>query len=845
MPGPFTHIYTARRVADFLKSEQVTEDFIRNEDGNLVDEQKLIPELLKLVGRKECAAAMENWPKFTAVGAIGPEFIWLEFKKKWDQFIDPILDKAGQVVDDLTGGMLTALGDAFTELKNAIISLTEEEILVQGDIFGWFSLKMRMGYDEKAFVWSDMTHYRRTSVVPARFIAHAREMLQNDATAEHGEQLLAFALGWICHVGTDVIEHSFVNEQCGGPFRTHWQRHHLIENHIDAWNYECTGNGKLPADPFVGWQDTYRSVADSALYFAVQIPRDIDTLDKADKQGDLRKPLPDDTGTASQAIRKDLLDTDGALPTWLSDTIIQTFIEVFADPDTEGGSHAVQDPLLEPLTPHPQNLEGQQFQDDLNTTTDLIAKWLGILGISNVGIKLEDLRNIVAPNPPDSIFKDGKPGKIPVGFPFPWEIQAAYRFMLSWFKRSYMSTMDIDRPPPPTIFTPPASDFNFDGPPDAGGFDPADPASSNVCSELAALLDWVFKTLEKAAQLLYDLAKTVLSAATLPARELLYELITLPLWEATENMRQVLVHLGFIMPQSQELYADGALKRANEIDQVLIKLGHTVDSAFQEALSSLFDPLGNLPLDTDPLLTKDGVRNVLADPNPWLPVRKAEINKNPDVVEYLRPWGFPSKNNEENNPLIAGNYLELPLTVPGPYPTNTMPDQLLATNGIISNPARTLYQDSGCPDDTNTYNNAFILKQGTINDISFRGTNPLGDPVNFSAYLIGQIANNPKFLSSFNLDADRGYGYLCWDWKRDNPPKNSTQHFDKRGHPFKTPNQWPEGADYPLWTPPPLAPVQPAGVTPNELSPAMELWYPGRACKENQGGEDGPPEVPK
>ncbi|HJT58073.1 MAG TPA: hypothetical protein VJ761_16330, partial [Ktedonobacteraceae bacterium] len=52
---------------------------------------------------------------------------------------------------------------------------------------------------------------------PARLIAHARLMLESHdlLTREHGEQLLAFALGWVCHVGTDVIEHSFVNEQCG------------------------------------------------------------------------------------------------------------------------------------------------------------------------------------------------------------------------------------------------------------------------------------------------------------------------------------------------------------------------------------------------------------------------------------------------------------------------------------------------------------------------------------------------------------------------------------------------------------------------------------------------------
>jgi hypothetical protein len=79
MPGPFTHIYTARRVADFLKSPEVTKEFIRAEDGQLLDEQKLAPDLLAQLGRERCAAAMTTWEKFTAVGAIGPDlFFWLQ-----------------------------------------------------------------------------------------------------------------------------------------------------------------------------------------------------------------------------------------------------------------------------------------------------------------------------------------------------------------------------------------------------------------------------------------------------------------------------------------------------------------------------------------------------------------------------------------------------------------------------------------------------------------------------------------------------------------------------------------------------------------------------------------------
>lgn len=336
-----------------------------------------------------------------------------------------------------------------------------------------------------------------------------------------------------------------------------------------------------------------------------------------------------------------------------------------------------------------------------------------------------------------------------------------------------------------------------------------------------------------------------------PAKDVIYYGVTLPVWKATENIRMVLVHLGYFMPQSQKLYPDGNHQRPNEIDEVLIKLRHTVDSAFQQAHASAADVLGNL--DTDPALTDDGVRDVLGAPNPWLPVRTAPGTNPPvlsnalfgdNVVEYLRPWGFPEKNNE-TSAYRAGNFLETPLTVAGPYPKNTMPDHFLHTDGFISNHARTLYQDAGCSHDTDLYNQAFILHQGDrdFGQKTFEGTNPLGDPVNFSAYLIGQLACNKNFIkSSFNLDADRGYGYLCWDWTRN--PKGDLRSQDGRKNVFIAPETWPEGSKNDgRWVPDPAAPVGPPG-NPNTHSIALEVTYAGRpkGCKEVQGREDaGPP----
>jgi hypothetical protein len=592
---------------------------------------------------------------------------------------------------------------------------------------------------------------------------------------------------------------------------------------MDAFNYECTGNGLLPPDDLCGWQDTYRSLADSALYFAVQIPQDIDDSppadDPKDKLGDLRRRLPDEDGTqATQDRRKELLDTDGTLPKWLAETLCQVLIEVYAT-EAEGGNPELQKPgrmvktTIDPSqpgealwkdVPHPQNLQGQTWQDELNGSTALLSYWLEKLEVQNLPTELKKLREIIAP---DSKEPENGGFKTPPGFPFPWEIQAAYRFMLSWFKRSFMSSglFNMPCPEPPKVFTPPAEDVPFSEPPDFGGVNPDDDPISQVCGLIAAVLDWVVKQIDKAGKFLYDLAKMALSGATWPLREELYEKVTLPIWEACESIRMVLCHLGYFMPQSAQNWpGTDNMKYPNEIDDMLIRLGHSVNSAFEQALAAAADPLGNL--DTDPSLNTDGVRDTLREPFPWLPVRSAPGTKPPlinldddDMVEFLRPWAYPDKNNE-SDPARNGNFLEGPLTVAGPYVPNTMPHEIIEAQRPISNIARVLYEQAGCPHDTQLYSETFIQhKRGTgVNSGGYEGHNPLGDPVPFSAYLIGQLACNSKFTeSNFNLDADRGYGYLCWDWERADVASGALK--DGRDHVFPDPSVLPEGSYSSKW----------------------------------------------
>ncbi len=915
MPGPFTHIYAQRRVADYLaRASQdgiLTDAFVRNADGAPLGDQNVDPAVLDGMTPAECANLMTDWPKFAALGATGPDMffflqdyaqpaipsdelmlalsllywlddqglledpwegllaiiqditgngfvavlrfliklntLWTKFLDALDNVLGPILDAAGQLIDDLTGGLLSALGDLFTQLKNDLITLIAEEALGWQDIFAFFSLKMRSGLDEQSFVWSDMTHYRLTSYIPRRLIAHARTMEGgSDLDREHADQLKAYALGWITHVATDTVGHSYVNAQAGGPFRTHWQRHHLVENHMDAFAYQSTGDGLLPPDAQVGSIAGYEGFNHSALFFAVQIPQNIDMLPADKKEGDWRQqPLPEADSRANRKMRKEMLDTDGAMPPWLAETIVRVFVEVYAKPE-EGG---LSDPeYVSERGPHPRNLGGQAFQDTLGDGAALLGKWLGVLGVGNLGMAMSDLLAAIAPKPPADM-------TVPEGFPLPWEVQTAYRFMLSWFKREFNTSFDMDKPARPTQFMPPSSDFTF-GPPDFSGVNPSDNPISQLCEAVLALLDWVAKTLEKAAQAAYDLGKSALSGATLPGRQWLYDHLTLPAWQVCENMREVLVHMAYLTPQSELRYADGEIRRPNEIDFELISLGHSVDGAFAAALSAAMDTFGML--DHDPALTAPADRNPKGGADrayPWLPVRPTKTRPmqttgagnfpfHSDVVEFQRPWAFPDTTND-SSAKKSGNYIETPQTVPGPYPRDAMPTVLFEHEGPASNRMRRDYQLSQCPEQTDSYNEEFIgrapftngypVPDGTA-DEDISGTNPLGDPIIFSAYLIGQIAGNPKFQSNFNLDADRGFGYLCWDWIRD--PKNQTHN--ERNQQYDKPVTPPEGTvgewTYPDPMPKDQSPPPLYTSIPGEEQRTLKLHYRGRVCEERGGG---------
>lgn len=199
--------------------------------------------------------------------------IWQDFVAGWDATIGPIVADIKNLIDGLTGAVLSQFGVVLGELKLALKVVAEEELTTFTDIFSRLDTCVQKGFGEKLFLWSDMSHYRRPAALCQSFIKQV-DNLAAKGMQDESDQFLAFALGYMPHLGTDTVAHSFVNAQCGGPFRNHPQRHHLIENHIDSWNYEQVGpGGRLTPDPW-GPTPDYPGVSMSALWFAVQMTPD-------------------------------------------------------------------------------------------------------------------------------------------------------------------------------------------------------------------------------------------------------------------------------------------------------------------------------------------------------------------------------------------------------------------------------------------------------------------------------------------------------------------------------------------------------------------------------------------
>jgi hypothetical protein len=335
MPGPLIHISVMRAVAKRL-----------TEEGYAPQRSERIDPSWQGADPKQLGRLMQDHSNFAALGAIGPDLFFFlpdfrdtkvgpvdvplssvlanfvhylyklydavdPYVTKYEKYIGPISEDTEEEISRLTGGLSEVVGDIAGELSSILITALEDLATQNWDLFTYFSMGHNKGWDEQAFLWSDMLHYRRTGQFGRALWRAASDMADADARAK----AQAYALGYITHVGADVTGHAFVNSIAGGPFRLHWQRHHLVENHMDAFWYL-----RDPNRP--GSTTQYPQVTESALYYDI-------AFDEMDGSAVTRPGYPTGNTLRENWERRRLLDLDSTLADPIATLLHDAIKDVF------------------------------------------------------------------------------------------------------------------------------------------------------------------------------------------------------------------------------------------------------------------------------------------------------------------------------------------------------------------------------------------------------------------------------------------------------------------------------------------------------------------------------------
>jgi hypothetical protein len=645
MPSYYVHIRAAAEMLQQLQANRPKDSPLSQEDAENLFE------------------AGHTWQNYLAAGAFGPDLFFLlpdfkgdvgsgllglvkfmldnwkviddKFVEPWEQYMTPVLDETSNLQNGITGGMLGEVGDALNLAGDALSELGLGILGQMVDVFGMLSSACQTGYEDSGFFWSDMFHYRKT-------YQFARTLYRNALaadTSEDGERAKkeqAFALGWISHCATDVAGHPFTNAKCGGPYRTHWQRHHLIENHMDAHVYQWQHE-----DPEACYGSLVTSAMHFALAFAEGSPNNDAPLPQCDyfPSGSFPGYRQGQNLTDRQA-RKLNFDKDTAeFPDHICDLLARTMHEVYTGEDDLGGPHVLwweRDRAI--------GMGGRPSFEVMKEMYELVFAYVKFVTSSGIGKE--------KPRPPQLI-------------------------------------TDHDFPEPPGS-----------GADDSDGADPNrqhDLDFVDILLAIVAALIWLADVVIWAVTVL---PSYLVDLATWPLRELLYYILVMPAWQLYMSCRSLLVLEGFLTPRPEEISEGLVRLGAGDngpLVQLRGDLNSASGFVSGGPEAAWVQPSGMDPtlgaktrgFSLDPAYP----RAMLSDlKDPW----NAGASADADMVasEFVAPWRYP-----DHNMLGMRNGWECPRTHVGPYRLGDAAEVLMGQLPG-SDAARAQYEKAKTPADS-------------------------------------------------------------------------------------------------------------------------------------------------
>lgn len=671
MPGPSTHILIAEEITKKLEGMEEWPFQIAGVSTN----NNRPSEIHRILN--------EN-PHYAALGAIGPDLFYFmgDFRKyskelteiinfldeayaklddwflsKWEKYMGPVSEDLEELISRFTGDLSSLVGDIIGSIGSIFSQLIINYIANAEDWWKFTSLGHNAGIDNKDFFWADMLHYRKTATY-----AHVLwQKAEEETDPVWKDRLKAYALGYMTHVGADTTGHAFVNSKAGGPFRLHWQRHHLVESHVDTRTY------------FVkhGSDSLYNDFTKSAFHYRFAFK------DDGSPGRDRPNYDPGDDTLRGRYKRRRQLDLDSDMPEEVINLLLDAFKDVFN-------------------TQNPTDINGNPTDRH------------GIFGTS-----------------PDILHTpDGRPEVV--------DVQSAFHILFRYYKHATLDGFAHEKPSPPEVFPnldfPSLSDPLHDVAPD----EDSDTNWLDIILSILALLEWLA---EVALWLATVLPGAILDLATYGPRLLAYYLIELPLYYMVKAFRQVCIEAGYFRPMN------------DEIDDSMIKIG-VEHNYYLSTLLSAMDDILVLPIDLIYDLESESASNTYEVPDKMYPRSSPYDLRANEFVEYQNPYRYPLSPSENC------------VTYPGPFARGTDAEYFV-TDAIAAN-LSIITSLSKCetPNDT---------VQFCYENVD--AANNLGDPVNFSTFLIWQLArtgdeNPEENITEWNLDSDRGYGFKSWDWNR-------------------------------------------------------------------------------
>lgn len=721
MPGWYVHMEAAARTAERLRAANLPTGFP-------VDPVE-IDELGKIC---------HKWRNYLAVGALGPDLFYMlpdfsgtkgtvirhvikwaidvwseidaEFVSKWDKWVGPISDNTSAIVAQIDGGVLNMIGQALNNLAASVVTALQGLVTSMGDWFGVLTSGVPQGFGDSAFYWSDVFHYRRTYQFAFTLFRQAKADLDaatDDTARQNAEARLAFAVGWLSHCATDVAGHPFTNAKCGGPYRDHWQRHHLIENHIDAQNYTNDRPGPL-----------YGEYGTSALHFRVAF-----RAGRPDYPGRTDAPAYDYTtgfpayplGHSPQptAARNALFDlSSGPLPRHLCQSLRDVMETTFGK---AGPKILAEDPAFSAV-------DANGIPDGRPNDAALDEMWTIVYGY--LAMTSKDGLSPYAPSPPPLINDHSFP-------------------------------------------QPPGGDYGVNDDPSRGA--DVDDSDFNLLDLFLAILAWAAYLVQVAVWIVTVLPGLITDIATFPLRLVLYYAFIVPTWDLYLLSRRTLVMTGFLMPNREEI--DLGLTTMGQKPGQADSFSADLDdpSGFAPAPPpTLTEPSGRPHSAAEFAMDGGFPRNVVRDDEdaigtPDLPallgltgtLHYANDTAKMKPSEWLKPWNYPIRTPggllvpREDGPAHVGPFVL----------GDTGTTLLTASPGHPS--AWHAFERARSPDQTAT---ACHVQLPQNRHMGWPIDYSVYLVVRFS---LGRKRQRTP-VPDFNLDSDRGYAWHAWDWNRHN-----------------------------------------------------------------------------